>query len=36
MTLWDASGHRVAGGEAGGSAEIVAAVCDAIAAEPTE
>ena len=36
MTLWDASGHWVAGGEAGGSAEIVAAVCDAIAAEPTE
>ena len=36
MTLWDASGHWVAGGEAGGSAEIVAAVCSAIAAEPTE
>ena len=36
MTLWDASGHWVAGGEAGGSAESVAAVCSAIAAEPTE
>jgi hypothetical protein len=36
MTLWDASGHWVAGGEAGGSAEIVAAACNTIAAEPTE
>lgn len=33
MTLWDASGRRVAGGEAGGSAEILPAVCDAIAAD---
>lgn len=36
MTLWDASGHWVAGGRAGGSDEIVAAVCNTIAAEPTE
>ena len=36
MTLWDASGHWVAGDEAGGSAEIVAAVCSTIAGEPTE
>ena len=36
MTLWDASGHWVAGGEAGKSAEIVVAVCHAIAGEPTE
>ena len=31
MTLWDASGRWVAGDEAGGSEEIVAAVCDTIA-----
>ena len=36
MTLWDASGHWVAGGEAGGSAEIVATVCSTIAGELTE
>ena len=36
MTLWDASGHWVAGGEAGGSAEIVTPLCNKIAAEPTE
>ena len=36
MTLWDASGHWVAGGEAGGSAEIVTTLCNKIAAEPTE
>ena len=36
MTLWDASGNRVAGGLAGGSDEIVAAVCGEIAAAPAE
>ncbi len=36
MTLWDASGHWVAGGEAGGSAEIVAVLCTTIARELTE
>ncbi len=36
MTLWDASGHWVAGGEAVGSAEIVTAMCRTIAGEPTE
>ena len=36
MTLWDASGHWVAGAEAGGSEEIVAVVCNTIAGELTE
>ena len=36
MTLWDASGNRVAGGEARRSAEIMTAVCDAITAELTD
>ena len=36
MTLWDASGHWVAGAEAGGSEEIVAVVCSTIAGEFTE
>ncbi len=36
MTLWDASGHGVAAGEARGSAEIVMAVCNTIAGELTE
>ncbi len=34
MTLWDASGHWIAGGRAGGSDEIMAAVCNTIATEP--
>ena len=33
MTLWDASGNRVAGDKARRSAEIMTAVCDAITAE---
>ena len=36
MTLWNASGHWVAGDEAGGSAEIMAVVCNTIAGEFTE
>ena len=36
MTLWDASGNRVAGDEARRSAEIMTAVCDAITAELTD
>ena len=36
MTLWDASGHWVAGDYAGKSAEIVATVCNTIARELTE
>ena len=36
MTLWDAAGHWVAGAEARKSAEIVVALCNTIAAEPTE
>ena len=36
MTLWDASGHWVAGDRAGKSAEIVAVVCNTIAPQPTE